>query len=625
MVLSSAFHWWEEWQLRVLVLASLAVQWVLFLSSLRRRHAIPPWFRSLIWLAYLGSDAVAIYALATLFNRRRNMDSRSLSQGGSSILEVVWAPILLMHLGGQDNITAYNIEDNELWRRHVLTAVSQITVATYVFCKSWPGGDKRLLQAAIILFVVGILKCLEKPMALKISSISSLVSSFGLAPRAGNKKGEINSLEDFVREARVFVREVNNSPQALEEGPNNSPQAQEDGEAVYGKSSKLLEDLVPPYKLFADHVSALSERLGILKSFWVLKDTSAYHSLQAGISRAFGFLYTKQEMLLDDSDENPASWSGGCIWIIRNARMLLPWAAVGLFQYSHRHAYNGWPAIVLQYSLIGNFVNHVRKPCHSSNRITKLVLQYVKVGWKEYIQGVATYRKFSSLRGQWTLERHQCNHLGWSLNRAFDESVLLWHIATDMCFYSSAFTGHRCKISNYMMHLLYFNPDMLMPGSRQNLFTTAYKELKGILKDGSLPRKEIGLTERIIEELKAAEGSQEGFIHDAWALTEKLLALGDEKTWEVIEGVWVEMLCFSASRCRGYLHAKALGSGGEFLTYVWLLLSHMGMETLAERLQRPEFTSVGGNTDGTGPSTSDISTRATSSASKFRTAKEDMV
>jgi hypothetical protein len=30
-----------------------------------------------------------------------------------------------MHLGGQVFITAYNIEDNELWTRHIVTALSQ--------------------------------------------------------------------------------------------------------------------------------------------------------------------------------------------------------------------------------------------------------------------------------------------------------------------------------------------------------------------------------------------------------------------------------------------------------------------------------------------------------------------
>ncbi|XP_044390161.1 uncharacterized protein [Triticum aestivum] len=97
--------------------------------------------------------------------------------------------------------------------------------------------------------------------------------------------------------------------------------------------------------------------------------------------------------------------------------------------------------------------------------------------------------------------------------------------------------------------------------------------------------------------------TQERFIHDAWEISKVLLALGDEKMWEVIEGVWVEMLCFSASNCRGYLHAKSLGTGIELLTYVWLLLSHMGMETLPERLQRTEPSSGEVNA-GAAPSTS---------------------
>ena len=117
MGLSSAMLWWEEWQLRILVLSSLFVQWILFLSAALRKLAIPSLLRSIIWLAYIGSDSLAIYALAALFTRQSRQDCSS--GKGNSILEVVWAPVLLMHLGGQDLITAYNIEDNELWIRHV--------------------------------------------------------------------------------------------------------------------------------------------------------------------------------------------------------------------------------------------------------------------------------------------------------------------------------------------------------------------------------------------------------------------------------------------------------------------------------------------------------------------------
>ena len=172
-----ALHWWDEWQLRVLVLGSLGIQWFLLFAAPMRKYTIPRWFRTFIWLAYIGSDALAIYALATLFNRHAS--SSSCGNGGdwSRALEVLWAPVLLIHLGGQEEITAYNIEDNELWTRHTVTLVSQVAVAVYAFCKSWPrSGDRRLLASAILLFVVGILSFSEKPWALRRASINRLAA-----------------------------------------------------------------------------------------------------------------------------------------------------------------------------------------------------------------------------------------------------------------------------------------------------------------------------------------------------------------------------------------------------------------------------------------------------------------
>jgi hypothetical protein len=109
MSLSSAALWWEEWQLRILVLASCFIQYVLFFSLWMRRAPSLRRLRVLLWIAYIGGDAVAIYALATLFNRHRET-----LDGKSSNLEVLWAPVLLIHLGGQVTISAYSLEDNEL-------------------------------------------------------------------------------------------------------------------------------------------------------------------------------------------------------------------------------------------------------------------------------------------------------------------------------------------------------------------------------------------------------------------------------------------------------------------------------------------------------------------------------
>nr|CAB3454230.1 unnamed protein product [Digitaria exilis] len=164
--LTKAVQWWQEEELRILVLASLVVQLFLIASTSLRKYAIWSWVRLLIWVAYLGCDA-----LATLFNRHRE-------QGGTSLLVLLWAPILLMHIGGHGDITAYNIEDNELWMRLVVTAWSQITVAVYVFCKSWPaGGDRMLLGAAILLFLQGAEECMNKASRLRFGTTSSISDS----------------------------------------------------------------------------------------------------------------------------------------------------------------------------------------------------------------------------------------------------------------------------------------------------------------------------------------------------------------------------------------------------------------------------------------------------------------
>lgn len=228
MGLSSAMDWWDEWKLRILVLCSLFVQLFLLFSGYVRNWYILRWLRVVVWIAYIGGDALAIYALATLFNRQKQQTA---VDGGGNALEVIWAPVLLIHLGGQ-SITAYSLEDNELWKRHAITLVSQVTVALYIFCKWW-SGEKRLLQAAVLLFIAGIIRFSEKPWALRRASFRDTAST-NLSPPRGeitsgaaacsflcctnflelagfgeeNKHQEASySLEEYIEKAQVCVKE----------------------------------------------------------------------------------------------------------------------------------------------------------------------------------------------------------------------------------------------------------------------------------------------------------------------------------------------------------------------------------------------------------------------------------
>ncbi|KXG28745.1 uncharacterized protein LOC8071949 isoform X2 [Sorghum bicolor] len=318
-----------------------------------------------------------------------------------------------------------------------------------------------------------------------------------------------------------------------------------------------------------------------------------------------------------------------------------------------------WPEQVAQYNLMGYVARCSRKhpwlmkvaaflgcrdlvdqlwtmkPCKGGAAIiTGLVHGHVAGAWTEgHIAGADSFRAFNDYRGQWTLSREVAGVgvgrsvpsmvLIMSVSRPpFDESVLVWHLATDFCFHilredpsPSSAAARRCReMSNYMAYLLFVKPEMLMPGARRNLFRDACGEIADMLEKDPPPRTprgrgKRGLAHKVIQLLKrdgdgGGGGGGGSVVRQAWSVAEELMDShkgNEEKMWTVMQGVWVEMLCFSASRCKGYLHAKSLGTGGEYLSYVWLLLLYMGMETLAEKMQRTELY------DGPTPARSSIS------------------
>uniref|UniRef100_R7WBF7 Uncharacterized protein n=1 Tax=Aegilops tauschii TaxID=37682 RepID=R7WBF7_AEGTA len=112
-----------------------------------RRHSVSRILNSLIWLAYLSADSMAIFVLGHL----------AVHASSSYHLLIFWAPFLLLHMGGQDAITAFSMQDNDLWQRHLLGLVTQASVAGYVISiSSWQ--DSLLLAATVLMFLSGVFK-----------------------------------------------------------------------------------------------------------------------------------------------------------------------------------------------------------------------------------------------------------------------------------------------------------------------------------------------------------------------------------------------------------------------------------------------------------------------------------
>ncbi|CAN6216774.1 unnamed protein product [Urochloa humidicola] len=692
----SALHWWDEWQLRVLVLGSLGVQLFLLFAAPMRKYTIPRWFRTFIWLAYIGSDALAIYALATLFNRHARGSGGY--AGWPRALEVLWAPILLIHLGGQEEITAYNIEDNELWTRHTVTLVSQVTVAVYAFCKSWPSsGDRRLLASAILLFVIGVLSFSEKPWAQRRACINRLAAVSSRVHGRGRRK--VNRCQLMLTELEELVKRCwRRTPRtrSKQEDPVLS-----DGDKVHmilsdmsllAASSALMkrqkftrqrtriryievegpttDGVVAPTtagpKVQAN--STVEEELTttapgpghVEEDDQVLRPLSprAEMGLKPWLRRAFGLIYTRVNVVTTPT-------------YLAYHMLLVPSlhaAAIALFATSNKRGYDRWdvrvtytilavtaaldvlaetirqllykvmsvvgvPALcetLPQYNVIGSARRRARPAtgwllrwaarlgleeeylvCRRDESLYGRVAGFVMAGLVGATSGRAkgldlgSYRAFTA--GNWAMGvdlQQRCGPtIRRSLRESFDESVLVWHVATDLCFRrrpppaAAGDAGKReeCTraISNYMAHLLSFRPDMLMTGSRRHLLAEAVEDVESIVR---VAKKQRGIDEEaalleLIEEEGKAEHPVYPLIHDACRLSKELLEMLDDGSgtgWEVMYRVWLGMLCYSASMCRGYLHAKSLGEGGEFLSFVWLVLSLKGAKTLADKLQMPE-------------------------------------
>uniref|UniRef100_A0A0D9X2L9 DUF4220 domain-containing protein n=1 Tax=Leersia perrieri TaxID=77586 RepID=A0A0D9X2L9_9ORYZ len=163
--MGSLLELYNVWEIQLLVLLSFILQVFLFFTGRLRQGSTNGLLRGSIWLAYLGADMVAIYALGYL---SRHQDNDTME---AHPLVFFWPPFLLIHLGGQDTITAFSMEDNKLWLRHLLNLVLEVSLALYVFWKSTSlHNNVQLLVPSLFLFLSGIIKYGERTMALMYGS-----------------------------------------------------------------------------------------------------------------------------------------------------------------------------------------------------------------------------------------------------------------------------------------------------------------------------------------------------------------------------------------------------------------------------------------------------------------------
>ncbi|KAL3752787.1 hypothetical protein ACJRO7_000220 [Eucalyptus globulus] len=164
MIFGFTLDLWDKWNIRGLVVLSFTLQVFLILfAPLTKKTA-----NSIIFFL------VAAFTIGLVSHNQGNSSTRIAEVDGA--LQAFWTSILLLHLGGPDTITAFSLEDSSLWGRHLLNLIFQVGASIYVFVQVFTS-DKSLATPTMLVFLVAVIKNVERILALNLSSFPRLRES----------------------------------------------------------------------------------------------------------------------------------------------------------------------------------------------------------------------------------------------------------------------------------------------------------------------------------------------------------------------------------------------------------------------------------------------------------------
>lgn len=611
----------NEWAVQVLVIFSFALQIFLLMFAWIRRQNVSTVSRFLLWMAYQLADSVALFTLGHLSISSRLREHE---------LVAFWAPLLLVHLGGQDTITAYSIEDNGIWLRHLQTLIVQVMGAIFVVYRYIPGSEPLIIAAAVLIFIVGVLKYGERVWALKSASMDSIWRSLDKSNTSGRDKERDklllkllerrDCLDDeevlmaahglldickglFIglrRMRRTYLHEVMDSFKLC--GHLDTLMEMELSlmydilytksvviHTNYGCCIRVIAPLatVTAFVLFQISTKEGHNRHDITISYILLGGALVLE--MASLVRAVGstwtlaWLYYKNWRWLHDQllafrqvfgAGKHRRWSGS----IGQYNLLLSCACDKAETTGKKRAW--LPGLRRICDWCRGSKLHYSRSTEVSDSTKELVLG-------ELLRIVRHGKEIGPFPGMLTLQHFKLDELiSWSIKDiGFEESIIAWYLASEICMFKSRSKNEKLLeairvLSKYMVFLLVEQPYMLPGPVRRSRYQEIHDALCKMMQsakgaDYTSPRKRVdwalqsGL--RSLVNSFGAPADYDTGVRLAQMLYHRPMKL------EVIFGVWVEMLCYVADNCSRESHAKQLSSGGELVTIVWLMARHASL------------------------------------------------
>uniref|UniRef100_A0A0E0F7K3 DUF4220 domain-containing protein n=1 Tax=Oryza meridionalis TaxID=40149 RepID=A0A0E0F7K3_9ORYZ len=608
---------WSEWEIQCLVMASFSLQVFLLLSApFRRRHG-SRLLNGSLWVAYLMADYVATYILGRLTLLLAVTGGNKGTRHHQ--LALFWAPFLLLHLGGQETITAFSMEDNTLWKRRLLDLIAQVAMSVYVVGKQWRQGDRLLVAPMVLMFVLGAVKYGERIWALRAAAARAPGSSSiaSLVAHAYRKEGDWNG--DYGRLVGIISQDKISIESILKEAS-----------VEFQASLDFFMDMTPSnisispqnYAFYMDTLLQLKTSKNVYGM--------AYKLAEMHVSLIYDYLYTKfGTVRFHASPKSNPTMVAALQWLVSLgltsvALALFAMAMAGIAVAKHLHHLDAgeWSGKLAQYNMVDAWVQKMERrqqtspggavgalirrilqaPCETpppphiivSPEVKKLLLDKVlEIAIEALDHNRWDFRRFQGQWALWVANRFEGSDaaagpahkaLSSIQKRDFVANVVVWHLVTTICFQAGDGPGELTNPSNdlsgYIMYLV-AKRGLMVDSNGHIMIAETQMGVPGFLDE----LHQDGFIQKLREGEQQYNDRFQLFIAGACMDCVELFKIPEARDrWKLIAAVWTEILCYMALNCGATFHAKHLTAGGEFLTQAKMLLFVIRLHLLTKKM-----------------------------------------
>ncbi|KAF8031557.1 hypothetical protein BT93_D0697 [Corymbia citriodora subsp. variegata] len=285
------------------------------------------------------------------------------------------------------------------------------------------------------------------------------------------------------------------------------------------------------------------------------------------------------------------TWIERIIKALCGVRLLKPWERK-LRQYSFLESYSYKPCKLLNNESMVAYIDQTRDGQKESSSIK--LREEVK---EAVFRALESKSDIKLENGQASLRKNDLfEKLSWACKLETQTQVIMvWHIATSFCENqkpvrsgSAGWTNFSVatSLSKYLAYLVAFAPRLLPdhPYVVEYVFDRVIIEAKIFFKGCKTMEERVnkmkGNSNSAHEESNSSSAHEEPVVIQGAQLGNQLVndLKDEEMIWMVLADFWVELILYVAPSDNAKAHAEHLSRGGEFVTHLWALLSHAGIQ-----------------------------------------------